>query len=379
MAQLNATVKQGNRDTTKLSLLINGENVRVSIRFDRRAGLVQLRGRMRLVILCQFHLRGGHIDYFGAAVGPPFPHLEPRQSLAPAWLSRRGLELLLEILTGARPIPADNTACLQLPEEFTNPLKKDPRVFAERCALDVLRHIYQRLLSDLSREQCVSISDCIGSGDMSRLYEPQDIANALRWWADRRLCSLNTDEQSLQVSPAAMAVIRGLIESYDWEEVPRTAVQIGRRSLILSPPTKKARVFIGHGHSSDWKELRDLLQDRLGLDVEEFTRESTAGVSTQSRLQSMLDSCTFAFLIMTAEDATPDGGRKARDNVIHEIGLFQGRLGFERAVILLQDGCSEFSNITGLGQIRFEPGKLMAKSEEIRRVLEREGLLNGPH
>ncbi len=44
---------------------------------------------------------------------------------------------------------------------------------------------------------------------------------------------------------------------------------------------------------------------------------------------------------------------QARMNVIHEAGLFQGRLGFTKAILLLEDGCSEFSNIQGLGQIRF--------------------------
>ena len=35
-------------------------------------------------------------------------------------------------------------------------------------------------------------------------------------------------------------------------------------------------------------------------------------------------------------------------NVIHEVGLFQGRLGANKAIILLEDGCEEFSNIQGL-------------------------------
>ena len=56
---------------------------------------------------------------------------------------------------------------------------------------------------------------------------------------------------------------------------------------------------------------------------------------------------------MTAEDEQPDGTLRARENVIHEAGLFQGRLGFEKAIILLEEGCEEFSNIEGLGQIRF--------------------------
>jgi predicted nucleotide-binding protein len=56
-------------------------------------------------------------------------------------------------------------------------------------------------------------------------------------------------------------------------------------------------------------------------------------------------------------------------------GLFQGRLGFTKAIVLLEDGCEEFSNIEGLGQIRFPKANITSKFEEIRLVLEREGLL----
>ncbi len=63
-------------------------------------------------------------------------------------------------------------------------------------------------------------------------------------------------------------------------------------------------------------------------------------------------------------------------NVIHEVGLFQGRLGFTKAIVLLEEGCEEFSNIEGLGQIRFPKGNIAAKFEEIRQVLERESVLD---
>ena len=63
-------------------------------------------------------------------------------------------------------------------------------------------------------------------------------------------------------------------------------------------------------------------------------------------------------------------------NVVHEAGLFQGRLGFTKAIVLLEEGCEEFSNIQGLGQIRFPKGNIAAAFEEIRRVLEREDLLS---
>jgi hypothetical protein len=44
--------------------------------------------------------------------------------------------------------------------------------------------------------------------------------------------------------------------------------------------------------------------------------------------------------------------------------------------MLLEEGCSEFSNIHGLGQIRFPKGNIKAAFEEVRQVLEREGVLD---
>jgi predicted nucleotide-binding protein len=69
-----------------------------------------------------------------------------------------------------------------------------------------------------------------------------------------------------------------------------------------------------------------------------------------------------------------DGAMQARMNVVHEAGLFQGRLGFTRAIALIEEGCAEFSNIQGLGQIRYPKGNIAAAFEEVRRVMEREGL-----
>lgn len=135
------------------------------------------------------------------------------------------------------------------------------------------------------------------------------------------------------------------------------------------------RVFIGHGHSEVWRELKDFLVDRLGLQFEDFNRQPVPGIGTKERLESMLDSTCFAFLLMTAEDVQPDGAKHARENVIHEVGPFQGRQGFRKAIVLLEEGCQEFSNIHGVGHIRFRRGHLMACFEEIRRVLEREGVL----
>lgn len=138
---------------------------------------------------------------------------------------------------------------------------------------------------------------------------------------------------------------------------------------------RRDKIFIGHGRSRVWKDLKDFLQDRLNLEWDEFNRESVAGLSNKEVLSEKLDNASFAFLVMTGEDQYADQTTHARENVVHEAGLFQGRLGFEKAIILLEEGCAEFSNVQGISQIRFPKGNVGAKFEEIRQVLEREGIL----
>jgi predicted nucleotide-binding protein len=146
------------------------------------------------------------------------------------------------------------------------------------------------------------------------------------------------------------------------ERALRLASQIRRIIGIVemtsaSSETSQAlnRVFVGHGQDPHWRELWDFISTRLHLSAEEFNSISAAGLPTTDRLKEMLERSNFAFLVFTAEDEHADETMHARENVIHEAGLFQGRLGFRRAIVVLEEGCAEFSNLTGLGQIRFPP------------------------
>jgi len=181
--------------------------------------------------------------------------------------------------------------------------------------------------------------------------------------------------QSLLAVDLSATVLDNGLDSLE-KSVRETALHLerveqGRRKMKATGKT----VFIGHGKSKEWRVLKDFLGDRLHLEAEEFNSSSAAGIATPARLEEMLDQAAFAFLMMTAEDEQPDGTVRARENVVHEAGLFQGRLGFRKAIVLLEEGCTEFSNIHGLGQIRFPKGNISAKFEEIRQVLEREGLV----
>ena len=134
------------------------------------------------------------------------------------------------------------------------------------------------------------------------------------------------------------------------------------------------KYFIGHGGSLEWLKLRDFLENTLKLPYEEFNRIPQAGNITSIRLKEMLESCCIAFLIMTGEDGHADGTLHARPNVIHEIGLFQAQLGYEKTIILREEGCQGFSNIEGITYIPFPKGNIRAAFEDIRGVLKREAI-----
>ncbi len=137
-------------------------------------------------------------------------------------------------------------------------------------------------------------------------------------------------------------------------------------------PAPKPVVFIGHGHSSQWRELKDELQDRHGFRVVAYETGERGGHAVRDVLQQMVDESSVAFLVMTGEDLQGDGTLRARENVVHEVGLFQGALGFRRAVALVEEGIEPFSNLQGIDQLRFGKDNIKEVFGRVLGVLRRE-------
>jgi len=131
-------------------------------------------------------------------------------------------------------------------------------------------------------------------------------------------------------------------------------------------------VFIGHGRNPQWKDLKDHLHEKHGYKIEAYEIGARAGHVIRDILEEMLDKSSFALLVMTAEDETSEGEFRARQNVIHEIGLFQGRLGFSRAIVLLEESTEDFSNLQGIDQVRFNKGNIKETYGEVLATLRRE-------
>lgn len=147
---------------------------------------------------------------------------------------------------------------------------------------------------------------------------------------------------------------------------------------LKEPEDKKSKgnenptIFIGHGHNPIWKELKDHLQDKHGFPVEAYETGARAGHTIRDILQEMMDVSSFALLVFTGDDEHADGTFHARQNVIHEAGLFQGKLGFSRAIVLLEEGVEEISNIAGIQQIRFSKGNVKEVFGDVLATVGRE-------
>ena len=137
-------------------------------------------------------------------------------------------------------------------------------------------------------------------------------------------------------------------------------------------PPQRPEIFIGHGRSRLWRELKDHLQDQHGHQVIAYEVGARAGHAIRDILEDMLERASFAILVMTGEDETSDDEFHPRLNVVHELGLFQGRLGFSRSIVLLEEGTQEFSNIHGVHQIRFAKGNIKETFGDVLATVKRE-------
>jgi hypothetical protein len=145
-------------------------------------------------------------------------------------------------------------------------------------------------------------------------------------------------------------------------------VSTAPRSTVVTRPV----IFIGHGHSRQWEQLERHLRDHQKLNVVAYETAPRAGRSVKDVLLELQEEVSFAILVHTGEDLAADGTASARDNVIHETGLFQARLGWERAIILREDGCDGFSNISGINEIRYSTGNIRETFGEVLSTIRRE-------
>jgi sugar/nucleoside kinase (ribokinase family) len=97
-------------------------------------------------------------------------------------------------------------------------------------------------------------------------------------------------------------------------------------------------VFVAHGGNPQWRAVKEFVEEEIRLPVHSFETGVWGSTQVTDALDDLLSRCGFAVCVLTAEDLSVDGQWRARQNVVHEVGLFQGRYGFDRVILLVEEG-----------------------------------------
>lgn len=146
---------------------------------------------------------------------------------------------------------------------------------------------------------------------------------------------------------------------------------------LQQDPKKTAKVFIGHGRNEIVRnKVEDFVRDRCGLQPLVLQDLPSSGLTVIEKLEKYGRTADYAVLILTGDDVMQEEeARRARQNVIQELGWFQGVLGRKRTAILRQQGVEIASNIAGVVYLEFVENNVEMAFDRLRQEFEEAGLL----
>ena len=146
--------------------------------------------------------------------------------------------------------------------------------------------------------------------------------------------------------------------------------EIRANSELEQPKQNRPQcVFITHGRSNDWRAVQSFIEKDVGLPTIELAQEANMGRTIIEKLIDNADRCDSAVIVMTGDDIANDQESRVRENVMHEIGFFQGRYGRNLAVLLHEDGVKIPTNLAGVAYVPFPKGNIEAGFHVLQREL----------
>lgn len=199
----------------------------------------------------------------------------------------------------------------------------------QRClgsALEPLLPRYESLISQIKKEFDNIYNDLpelplpvtIGSSNNGKLYQKNDV--------------------------------QPLINNLDYILEVYSNMRIGEN---YEKKIKSHRIFISHGRSDQWRNLQAYIEKDLEYNTLELAQQANLGRTILQKLFEEARKCSLAVIVMTGDDIANEDEIRARENVMHEIGFFQGFYGLENVILLHESGVNIPSNIHGLVYIPF--------------------------
>jgi predicted nucleotide-binding protein len=215
-----------------------------------------------------------------------------------------------------------------------------------------------------------------------------------RTLAEKMAVALNTRKKAIakaeqELAATALPQVHNPAYSERAIKLERILQGLGTHMTGEAPQNDNAqasnvRSFIVHGHDhQSLLELKDYLQNALGLDEPVVLQQMPGqGRTLIEKFESEAEATELVFVLLTPDDKganpsdTDTEKRRARQNVIFEMGFFLGKLGRTSGrVLLLYKGSLDIpSDIAGIEYIDITNG-IESAGEKIRKELRASGVL----
>lgn len=135
-----------------------------------------------------------------------------------------------------------------------------------------------------------------------------------------------------------------------------------------------------HGHSNDYLEVKNYVKE-CGFSARILIEEYGADTIFENLRDLIWDDVHCVIVILTRDDEMFDGNKRARQNVVFELGYCFGAFDSlpdiapykpkDALIVIAEKDVELFADISGLTRIVYENGKIEEKKEFIMECLMR--------
>lgn len=198
---------------------------------------------------------------------------------------------------------------------------------------------------------------------LGRLFTTEKISNDYRGCGPLEMAShFDTPQDLARRRNERLAAELEFLESL-FDRIELLAPEAPVRTSIGGPSVETATstdVFIVHGHDSAIRESVARVVTTLGLNPIILHEQPNSGRTVLEKFEDNSD-VGFAVVLLTADDfgrskAAEADNKRARQNVVFELGYFFGKLGRARVCALYEHGVELPSDVHGLVYTEIDAG-----------------------
>lgn len=160
--------------------------------------------------------------------------------------------------------------------------------------------------------------------------------------------------------------MQGDIERVDLIECVAAEAEL---KTVYQPKALSQEIFIVHGHNEEMKQTVARVVSQLGLKPIILHERPNEGKTIIEKFESNVESINFAIVLLSADDLAASARdlngiegedvlhhleKRARQNVVFEMGYFAGRLGRANVFFLLQESVAKPGDLDGIVYIAYD-------------------------